>query len=95
MALAQVLTRLPADFRFPVVVVQHMPASFTPAFATRLDQQCAVSVKEAAQGDALRPGQVLIAPGGKQMSFLQQGGEVQVQISDRAVWETVAQRLPS
>jgi two-component system chemotaxis response regulator CheB len=65
-----------------VVVVQHMPASFTPAFAARLDQQCAVSVKEAAQGDVLRPGQVLIAPGGKQMSFLQQGGEVQVQISD-------------
>ena len=72
-ALAQVLSRLPADFRLPVVVVQHMPASFTPAFAARLDQQCAVAVKEAAQGDVLRPGQVLIAPGGRQMSVLQQG----------------------
>ena len=81
-ALAQVLTRLPAGFRYPVVVVQHMPASFTPAFAARLDQQCAVKVKEAAHGDVLRAGEVSIAPGGRQMTFAQQGGEVQVQISD-------------
>lgn len=81
-ALAQVLTRLPADFRVPVVVVQHMPASFTPAFSARLDQQCALSVKEAADGDTLKAGQVLIAPGGRQMTFHQQGGEVQVQIGD-------------
>ncbi len=81
-ALAQVLTKLPANYRYPVVVVQHMPASFTPAFAARLDQQCSVSVKEAADGDVLRPGQVLIAPGGRQMTFKQQSGEVQVEVSD-------------
>ncbi len=46
-ALAQVLTKLPAGYRYPVLVVQHMPASFTPAFAKRLDQQCAVKVREA------------------------------------------------
>ena len=50
-ALAQVLSRLPADFRLPVLVVQHMPASFTPAFAARLDQQCAIRVSEAQEGD--------------------------------------------
>jgi len=81
-ALAQVLTKLPANYRFPVLVVQHMPASFTPAFAARLDQQCAVRVKEAADGDALKPGHVLIAPGGRQMTLHQRGGEVRVAIAD-------------
>jgi two-component system chemotaxis response regulator CheB len=81
-ALTQVLTRLPAKFRYPVVVVQHMPASFTPAFAARLDQQCAVKVKEAGDGDVLGAGQVLIAPGGQQMTFVQHGGEVQVRIAE-------------
>lgn len=81
-ALAQVLTRLPANFRHPIVVVQHMPASFTPAFAARLDQQCEIKVKEASDGEMLRAGQVLIAPGGRQMTFEQHGGEVQVRIGD-------------
>ncbi len=81
-ALAQVLTKLPLDFRYPVVVVQHMPGTFTPAFASRLDQQCAVKVKEARDGDVLAPGEVLIAPGGRQMTFKQSGGAVQVVISD-------------
>jgi two-component system chemotaxis response regulator CheB len=81
-ALAQVLTKLPASFRYPVLVVQHMPASFTPAFASRLDQQCALSIKEAQDGDVIRAGQVFIAPGGRQMTFRQSGGEVQVSISD-------------
>jgi two-component system chemotaxis response regulator CheB len=83
-ALAHVLTKLPANYRFPVLVVQHMPASFTPAFAARLDQQCALHVKEAADGDPVKAGQVLIAPGGRQMILQQQGGEVQVQIIDGA-----------
>ena len=81
-ALAQVLTRLPAAFKLPVIVVQHMPASFTPAFAARLDQQCAVTVKEARDGDIVRGGEVLIAPGGRQMTLEQQGGEVRVVIAD-------------
>ncbi len=83
-ALTQVLTRLPADLHAPVVVVQHMPASFTPAFAQRLDQQCAVSVKEAADGDRLQAGHVYIAPGGRQMTFAQHGGEIQIRIEDGA-----------
>lgn len=81
-ALTQVLSTLPAHFRAPVVVVQHMPGTFTPAFAQRLDQQCAVKVKEAADGDPLKPGHVYIAPGGRQMTFIQQGGEVHISIDD-------------
>ncbi len=81
-ALAQVLTKLPANYRLPIVVVQHMPASFTPAFAARLDQQCAIKVKEAEDGDLLRPGQALIAPGGRQLNLRQGGGEVRAEISN-------------
>ena len=81
-ALRQVLTRLPADFRLPVLVVQHMPAGITPAFAARLDQQCAIAVAEASDGDLLQPGRVLIAPGGRQTMVRQQVGDVRVQVTD-------------
>ncbi len=83
-ALQQVLTKLPADFPYPVLVVQHMPATFTPAFAQRLDQQCRVEVREAKDGDTLRRGRVLLAPGGKQMRVEQDRGEVRVRIEDGA-----------
>jgi two-component system chemotaxis response regulator CheB len=66
-ALQRVLTQLPANFPAPIVLIQHMPAAFTKAFAERLDKLCRISVKEAEDGDVLRPGQALLAPGGKQM----------------------------
>jgi two-component system chemotaxis response regulator CheB len=66
-ALQRVLTQLPASFPAPIVLVQHMPAAFTKAFAERLDKLCRISVKEAEDGDMLRPGLALLAPGGKQM----------------------------
>ncbi|WP_339480330.1 MULTISPECIES: protein-glutamate methylesterase/protein-glutamine glutaminase [unclassified Pseudomonas] len=66
-ALQRVLTQLPANFPAPIVLIQHMPAAFTKAFAERLDKLCNISVKEAEDGDILRPGLALLAPGGKQM----------------------------
>ncbi|KPW79517.1 Chemotaxis response regulator protein-glutamate methylesterase CheB [Pseudomonas cannabina] len=66
-ALQRVLTQLPANFPAPLVLIQHMPAAFTKAFAERLDKLCKISVKEAEDGDILRPGLALLAPGGKQM----------------------------
>ena len=66
-ALQKILTQLPADFPYPIVMVQHMPAAFTKAFSQRLDGLCKVRVKEAEDGDVLRPGQAYLAPGGKQM----------------------------
>jgi two-component system chemotaxis response regulator CheB len=66
-ALQRVLTQLPASFPAPIVLIQHMPAAFTKAFAERLDKLCRISVKEAEDGDVLRPGLALLAPGGKQM----------------------------
>ncbi len=66
-ALQTILTQLPANFPHPILLVQHMPAAFTPAFAQRLDNLCKIRVKEAENGDKLRPGVAYLAPGGKQM----------------------------
>jgi len=62
-ALEFLLTQLPADFPGAIVVVQHMPEGFTGLFARRLDDACALRVKEAQSGDLLLSGQVLICPG--------------------------------
>ncbi|TCK07088.1 protein-glutamate methylesterase/protein-glutamine glutaminase [Marinobacterium mangrovicola] len=66
-ALQKILTAIPAGFPYPVLLVQHMPKTFTQVFAERLNQQCALEVKEAVDGDRLRPGLALLAPGGLQM----------------------------
>jgi two-component system chemotaxis response regulator CheB len=66
-ALRQVVPALPADLPAPVLVVQHMPAGFTAALAERLDREAALRVREAAHGDRLEAGQVLVAPGGRHL----------------------------
>lgn len=79
-ALQRVLISLPASFPSPIVLVQHMPASFTPAFADRLNKLCQVEVRQAEEGDILKPGLALLAPGGKQMMIEQRGGQGRVRI---------------
>lgn len=66
--LEEVLPELPADLRWPVLVVQHMPASFTGPLAHRLNQRCRLAVKEAAQFDQVTPGTVYIAKGGTDLA---------------------------
>ena len=80
LALQNVLVDLPANFSKPIVMIQHMPATFTPAFAKRLDQLCKISVKEAEDGDQLKPGLALLAPGGKQMLIEGRAGSAVVRI---------------
>lgn len=82
LALQKVLTDLPANFSKPIVMIQHMPATFTPAFAKRLDQLCNISVKEAEDGDRLQPGLALLAPGGKQMLIEGRAGNAVIKIID-------------
>ncbi|OOG26207.1 chemotaxis response regulator protein-glutamate methylesterase [Thioalkalivibrio denitrificans] len=79
-ALQKVLTALPENFPLPLLLVQHMPASFTPAFAQRLDSLCAIRVREAADGDMLEPGLALLAPGGMQMVVEPCGAQARVRI---------------
>ena len=62
-ALREVFKDIDAKLKVPVLVVQHMPAGFTEEFARSLDRICPLEVKEAADGDLLKPGRVLIAPG--------------------------------
>ena len=65
--LEAILPQLPADFPWPVLVAQHMPAAFTKSFADRLNQACALRVVEAASPMAVEPGTVYIAKGGADM----------------------------
>lgn len=66
-ALQTILTELPASFPYPLLLVQHMPKTFTSVFAARLNQQCSIAVKEAEDGDRLKPGCALLVPGGHQV----------------------------
>jgi two-component system chemotaxis response regulator CheB len=66
-ALDYLISQLPADFPGTVLIVQHMPEGFTEMFARRLDETCAIEVKEARSGDLLLPGRVLVCPGNKHM----------------------------
>ena len=74
-ALQQILTQIPANFPHPILLVQHMPKTFTSVFAARLDQQCDIHVKEAEDGDKLLPGHAYLAPGGHQMMIDPRGSD--------------------
>lgn len=64
------------------VIAQHMPPGFTKAFADRLNKFCSLDIKEAESGDKIEPGRVLIAPGGKNLTFRSRGNNVVAQITD-------------
>jgi two-component system, chemotaxis family, protein-glutamate methylesterase/glutaminase len=74
-ALQAVIPALPADLAAGVVVVQHIPAGFTRPLAGRLDAASSLSVRVAEQGDLVRPGEVLVAPGDRHLTFANRGGE--------------------
>jgi two-component system, chemotaxis family, protein-glutamate methylesterase/glutaminase len=81
-AIEKVLKQLPADYSLPILLIQHMPASFTGAFAERLDKLCAINVKEAENGDQLKAGTAYIAPGGRQMRLKKNGRSSTINIDD-------------
>jgi len=62
-ALRQILIDLGAGWRAPILIAQHMPATFTRSLAEMLDKVTPMTVKEAAAGEALRPGAIYVAPG--------------------------------
>ncbi len=79
-ALQDILSALPRDFPLPIVLIQHMPASFTPPFAERLNALCEITVKHARDGDVLRPGTACLAPGGSQLVLKRDGEKYCVRI---------------
>jgi two-component system chemotaxis response regulator CheB len=85
-ALSQMLPKLPADIGVPIVIVQHMPPLFTQSLANSLNNKCAITVREATNGEPLLPNVAYVAPGGKQMKIMAGGDGTQrvIKITDDA-----------
>lgn len=69
-ALKRLIPQLPEDFPVPVVMVMHMPVGYTEMYAAKLNEQSRLEVREAAQGDEIKPGRVFLAPAGRHLSFI-------------------------
>jgi two-component system chemotaxis response regulator CheB len=74
-ALAEIFSRLPADFPVPIVIVQHMPPMFTRLLAERLSAQSPIRVREASSGCVLKPGDAWVAAGDHHMIIVRDGSE--------------------
>ena len=81
-ALRRMMPLLPKDFPVPFAIVLHMPVGYTALYAEKLNEICAVQIKEAAEGDVLRPGLVLLAQAGRHLTFRRlSNGQVVAQLS--------------
>jgi len=78
-ALKKVLIKMPPNSP-GIVIVQHMPANFTTAFAARLNDLCQISVKEAQDNDSVTPGMALLAPGNFHMILRRSGARYYVEV---------------
>lgn len=74
-ALTELVARLPGDLPLGFVIAQHMPPGFTTTFAERLDRRTRLEVEEAMNGDEVRPGRILVAPGGMRSVLARDGDE--------------------
>jgi len=81
-ALQAVVSALPAAFPAAVVIVQHIPRGFTRSLAERLDARSAIPVREARHGDAVEPGQVLLAPAGIHTRLVRSRAGVEVSLEE-------------
>jgi two-component system, chemotaxis family, protein-glutamate methylesterase/glutaminase len=84
-ALQSILVAIQRPLPVGIAIAQHMPAGFTKAFAERLNRLCALEIREARTGDLMRPGTVLIAPGGKNLLLEQRGKDIVAQVVDPPV----------
>jgi two-component system chemotaxis response regulator CheB len=81
-ALASFLPKLPATFKVPIVIVQHMPKLFIESLANSLNDKCKLEVKVGRDGELLKSGTVYIAPGERQMGIIEKGGLKVIRIKD-------------
>lgn len=86
-AMQHVLSQIPADCSIPILLVQHMPPNFTKSFAERLNVLCQINVKEAEDGEVLRPGTALLGPGALQMEIRQVAGARQIALRPKQAGE--------
>ncbi|MBQ9595564.1 MAG: chemotaxis response regulator protein-glutamate methylesterase [Synergistaceae bacterium] len=82
MALSDLIPRLPKKFPVPIVITQHMPKEFTSSFARRLNESSEVEVVEGFDGLTLKPGRVVIAPGGSHLVVKRRAGVAVCGLSD-------------
>lgn len=81
-ALRRLIPLLPADFPVPMAIVLHMPVGYTALYAEKLNELCALEVREAADGDILKPGRVLLAAAGRHLTFQRNAvGDILAQLS--------------
>lgn len=90
-AIKELLEKLPADLP-GMVIVQHIPKEFSRAFAERINRSSELTVKEAEDGDEIRPGHVYIAPGNRHLLVARRGKQLLCRVSDA---ERVNQHRPS
>ena len=88
-ALQEVVPKLPKNLKWPMVIVQHMPAGFTQSLADRLNDLSELKVTEAQEGDVLEAGHVYIAKGGKHLNIDNVAGKYKVRYSDEPTREGV------
>ncbi|MGQ9592330.1 MAG: CheB methylesterase domain-containing protein, partial [Planctomycetota bacterium] len=84
-ALAEILARLPADLRAPVLIVQHVPREFTASLAESLDRKGTLRVRVARDGERVERGTALLAPGDRHMKVTEAedpGGDLRIALSD-------------
>ncbi|MGE5358757.1 MAG: chemotaxis-specific protein-glutamate methyltransferase CheB [Bacteroidales bacterium] len=84
-ALKVLVPSLPANCPVPIAIVMHMPAGYIDMYASKLNEMSPLAVKEAEEGDELRPGVVLLAPSGHHLSFRRDGERVLVHLDLRPV----------
>lgn len=80
-AIKEVLLKLPENIP-PILIVQHIPPVFSTAFAKRLNELCPFEVIEGRDGDEVKPGRVIVAPGGMQMEVVKRGGRYYTHVFD-------------
>ncbi len=81
-ALRRILPNIPASFKLPILIVQHMPAIFTKSLSEMLNNLCPLNVKEAENRDLVKRGNIYLAPGGKQMKVVNENNQMQIRIND-------------
>ncbi|MDD2899840.1 MAG: chemotaxis response regulator protein-glutamate methylesterase [Desulfuromonadaceae bacterium] len=85
-ALQEVLSRIPVNFPYGIMVGIHMPKAFTGPYADRLNAKCSMAIREAVDGDILKPGLALIAPGGMHTTLARQGSHIVVKVQPTSAY---------